>query len=225
MGRVATALSRRGADWRTVRRRWARGPLRYDFSYYTFNEYVTYVKGIGFSKDSHGNEGFEAVALQLWNGSVDEWTEQRLLHRRRRKLAEDVARLPPFPLESLTPRPGESSALFAQARVVLELVEGGAFKIMGSPGNSLRVRDDCVADCLGGAGPWATFVLQVVAALPLPRVRLFSPMVAASGLGQGFLRTCDEGLDCDGSTAGPEVVFDVRSPAESTIVLSTKDTQ
>ena len=149
---------------------------------------MTYVKGIGFSKDSHGNEGFEAVALQLWNGSVDEWTEQRLLHQRRRKLAEDVARLPPFPLESLTPRPGESSALFAQARVVLELVEGGAFKIMGSPGNSLRVRDDCVADCLGGAGPWATFVLQVVAALPLPRVRLFSPMVAASGLGQGFLR-------------------------------------
>ena len=113
--------------------------------------------------------------------------------------------------------------------MVLELVEGGALKIMGTPGNSLRVQDSSVvADCFGGAGPWATFMLQVVAALPLPRVQLFSPMVAAAGLGQGFLRISGEALvlqlDFGGSEADTGTIFVVHSPAGSTIVLSAGST-
>ena len=41
------------------RRRWARGSRRNDFTYYTFKEYLIFVEAIGFSRDSHGHEGFE----------------------------------------------------------------------------------------------------------------------------------------------------------------------
>lgn len=136
-------------------RRWGQGALKYDMTYYTYADYLEYVKEQGIEHDQYGNPGYEAAAKDLWSRSVKKEDEEAWLINKR---VNDIQKLEYMALDDFMQGCDE---------VILELKQD-----LASSGNSLMMQEDCSAAFKGGAGPRTVLGIEVVTHSPTLQVRI-----------------------------------------------------
>lgn len=129
------------------RRRWARGKRKYDWSYYTFQEFVEFVQTAGLADAA----GAHAFALDLWRRSSDEKEELAQMQ----KYIAEVQKLPTVPLENIS------------GAVLLESVGMSEGPLAGPPGGCLQAAAlDGGVDCWGGVRPESIVSIEITKVAP-----------------------------------------------------------
>jgi len=156
-------------------RRWGQGALKYDMTYYTYADFLDYVKEKGIDHDQFGNPGFEAAAKDLFKRAVTKEQEESWLINKR---ANDIQKLDFMPLDEF---------MQGSEEVILELKQD-----LTSSGNSLMMQEDCTAAFKGGSGPRTVLGIEVVTHAPTMQVRI-------RGWTGAYLRALPGAMDFRGS--------------------------